>query len=134
MDEQAVRAALRQYFDSEDPDVAHGIYAPDAVLEFPQSGERFEGLANFKEWRAQYPAKVDYDLRRLRGRDDLWVLELAIRYDGGPWNLGVDILEFRDELVVRESIYVTESWPAPDWRAPWRSAPPREPAGPDASG
>jgi hypothetical protein len=27
------------------------MYAPDAVLEFPQSGERFEGVANFLSWR-----------------------------------------------------------------------------------
>ena len=66
MDEQAVRSALRQYIDSADPDVAHGIYAADAVLEFPQSGERLDGVANFKEWRARYPAQVGYDLRRLR--------------------------------------------------------------------
>jgi ketosteroid isomerase-like protein len=130
MDEHSVRAALQHYFRlsaSGDEDGAHDIYHPDAVLEFPQSGERFEGVANFKEWRAAYPALVEFEIRRVRGADDVWVVELDARYDGGPRNLGIDILEFRGGAVTRETIYVTEPWPAPEWRARWRAAPPREP-------
>ena len=54
MDEIGVRAALQHYLDhsaQREEDVAHEIYAADAVLEFPQSGERFEGVENFREWR-----------------------------------------------------------------------------------
>lgn len=45
---------LRQHFEyaSSDPDLAHEMYLPDAVLEFPQSGEHFSGFENFREWRA----------------------------------------------------------------------------------
>jgi hypothetical protein len=128
MDEAAVRASLKHYLDHSaagNEDAAHDIYVEDAVLEFPQSGERFEGVANFLAWRRNYPARVEYDLRRVRGRDDVWVAEILLRYDGGPWNYGIDILEFRGEKVAHESIYVGESWPAPEWRAPWRAAPPR---------
>ncbi|WP_446220324.1 hypothetical protein [Micromonospora sp. IBHARD004] len=66
MDEQAVRAALTHYLahSGTDEDTAHEIYHPDAVLEFPQSGERFEGVANFREWRRRYPAAVSYELGR----------------------------------------------------------------------
>jgi hypothetical protein len=40
---------------------------------FPQSGERFEGLENFREWRRIYPAtKAEFDIRRVRGHDDVW--------------------------------------------------------------
>lgn len=51
---------VERYFEyaGRDVDRAHEIYHEDAVLEFPQSGERFEGLANFREWRRRYPAKV----------------------------------------------------------------------------
>lgn len=68
-DEQAVRAALKTYLDVSGTDLGarHEIYHEDAVLEFPQSGERFEGVANFREWRRIYPAKVEFELRRLRG-------------------------------------------------------------------
>ena len=135
MDEEAVRTALQHYFDhsATDEDIAHEIYHEDAVLEFPQSGERFEGVENFREWRRIYPAKVDFEIRRVRGGDDLWVVELLLRYDGGPWKYGVDILEFRGDKVSRESAYSMEVWEAPEWRARWRAAPPREPDGEPAS-
>jgi hypothetical protein len=106
-----------------DQDIAHEMYRDDAVVEFPQSRERFEGLQNFREWRNQYPADVEFEIRNLRGGGDLWVAEVAIRYEGGPWQPGVSILEFRGDKVARETIYVTESWEAPEWRARWRSAP-----------
>ncbi len=100
---------------------AHALYHDDAVLEFPQSGERFEGVANFREWRSQYPAAVEFQVRRISGSGDVWVRELSLRYDGGPWMLGVAALEFRGDRIALERIYVTEPWPAPDWRAQWRS-------------
>ena len=97
----------------------------DAVLEFPQSGERFEGVENFREWRRQYPAtKVEFEIRRVRGGGDAWVVELRVRYDGGRWNYGVDILEFRGDKVARESIYVMDGFEAPEWRSPWWAEPP----------
>ena len=49
------RAALLRLLDFEagDHETSHEIYADDAVLEFPQSGERFVGKRNFLEWRQQ---------------------------------------------------------------------------------
>jgi hypothetical protein len=128
MDETAVRAALQHYLDHSaagEEGVAHEIYHRDAVLEFPQSGERFEGVENFEPWRAEYPAaEVDFDVRRVRGGDDVWVVELRVRYDGGPVNFGVDILEFRGDKVARETIYVMDGWEAPEWRSRWWAEPP----------
>ena len=64
-------------------------YHDDAVLEFPQSGERFEGKASFTAWRQQYPARLDFEPRELRGGGDLWVAETGLRYDGGaPVSVG----------------------------------------------
>jgi hypothetical protein len=123
MDAATVRAMLEQHFGSSDPDASHQMYTDDAVLEFPQSGERFEGVGNLREWRSNYPASTKVGFREIRGRADLWVAELSIRYDDGPWSLGVSIIELRDDKIARESIYVTESWEAPEWRAQWRSAP-----------
>jgi hypothetical protein len=58
---------------------AHEIYHDDAVLEFPQSSERFEGVANFKEWRSQYPADVRFRVRRIIAREELVVAEATGR-------------------------------------------------------
>jgi hypothetical protein len=125
MDDATVRAMLEQHFEyaSSDPGKAHAMYHADAVLEFPQSGERFEGVGSFREWRSDYPAGTTVEFREVRGSGDIWVAELAISYDQGPVNFGISILELRDDKIARESIYVSEGWEAPEWRARWRSAP-----------
>lgn len=122
MDEATVKAMLEQHFTSSDPDLGHEMYHDDAVLEFPQSGERFVGVANLREWRSNYPASTTVEFREIRGREDFWVAEISISYGEG-WNFGVSILEFRGDKIARESIYVTERWDPPEWRAQWRSAP-----------
>jgi hypothetical protein len=119
------QALIRRYWESAatGEDISDELYHGDAVLEFPQSGERFEGLANFREWRNQYPAGVELVVGDLRGDDALWVVEGTISYDDGPRQPAVNILEFRGDKVARETIYVTEPWEAPEWRARWRAAP-----------
>ena len=114
---------LEQHFAGGDPQLSHEMYHDDAVLEFPQSGERFVGVENLREWRSSYPADTSVEFREIRGRDDLWVAEISISYDRGPPSFGVSILEFRDRKIARESIYVAEGWEPPEWRARWRAAP-----------
>jgi hypothetical protein len=125
MDETSVRAQLERHWEyaGRDADIENEIYHEDAVLEFPQSGERFVGVANFREWRRIYPASLRFKIRRWTGSGDLWVTENSISYDGGPWNLTVNILEFRGEKVAHERIYITQPWEPADWRAPWRADP-----------
>jgi hypothetical protein len=123
VDAATITAMLEQHFTSNDPEASHSMYHDDAVLEFPQSGERFVGVENLRAWRSSYPAATTVEFREVRGRDELWVVELSIRYDDGPWNFGVSILELRDDKIARESIYLGEGWEAPEWRARWRSSP-----------
>jgi hypothetical protein len=120
-----IKAMLKQHFEyaSSDPEHAHAMYTEDAVLEFPQSGERFAGVENLSEWRSNYPANTSFEFREVRGRDDFWVAELSISYDGGPANFGVSIIELRADKIARELIYVTEGFAPPEWRAKWRAAP-----------
>lgn len=75
------------------------------------------------EWRRQYPAKVGFRVQRITAREDLVVVEVLANYDGGPWNYGVQLLEFRDDKVARERIYGGEAWEAPEWRAPGARTP-----------
>jgi ketosteroid isomerase-like protein len=131
-DESRVLEIVRRYFEFVGADVerAEEIYHEDAVLEFPQSGERFEGVTAFTEWRRQYPADMDtvqYRLRRVTVRIDLAVVELTVSYDGKSWLQGVQLMEFRGDKVARERIYVMDAWEAPEWRAPWRAAKPADP-------
>lgn len=124
MDEATVRALLQRHWEyaATDQEIAHEIYHDDAVLEFPQSRERFEGKANFIAWRKLYPAALEFVIRRIRGQGTLWVAENSIRYDGGSWNYTCSILEFRGDKVARETIYIMDGWEAPGWRTPWRAA------------
>ena len=91
------------------------------MLEFPQSGERFEGVENFREWRRQYPAHLAFHTRRITHRDDLAVVENLISYNGAPWMYTVNLLEFRGDKVAHERIYIMDGWEAAEWRAPWRA-------------
>jgi len=131
LDTSLVLDKLRLLWETEGGDVVHAaeIYHDDAVVEFPQSGERFEGIRNFTEWRSQYPAHVGFRLRRVTVREDLAVCEISASYDGGQEMLGVQLLDFDGGKVTRERIYVTDPWEAPDWRAPWRAETPADPPG-----
>jgi len=132
MDESVLRQKVERFFEyaGADVDRAEELYHEDAVLEFPQSGERFEGRDRFTEWRSQYPverADRRYRIRRVTVRDDFTVVELSASYDrGATWVHGVQLLDWRGDKVARERIYVADSWDAPEWRAPWRSATPAE--------
>lgn len=129
MDDTKLLKALKRHWEAggKDEDVVHEIYHDDAVLEFPQSGERFEGVENFKAWRKQYPVDLKFHTRKITHRDDFVVAENLISYDGEPWRFSVSLLYFRGDLVALERIYISEGWEAPEWRAPWRSAAPADP-------
>ena len=133
MDEEALTAALKRHWDygGTDQDIAHEIYHDDAVLEFPQSGERFEGVENFREWRRQYPAALKFHTRRITHRDDLVVVENLISYDGQPWTFTVNVMEFRDDRVAHERIYIMDGWEPAVWREPWRSTTRADPPFPE---
>jgi hypothetical protein len=131
LNEADLLAALTRHWESTNQDIAHEIYHDDAVLEFPQSGERFEGVQNFKEWREKYPAALKFHTRRITHRDDVVVVENLISYDGAPWMFSVSLLEFRGERVAHERIYIMDGWEAAEWRAPWRADAPADPPYPD---
>lgn len=82
LDETELLQALRRHWEyaGSDQHITHEIYHDDAVLEFPQSGERFEGVENFREWRRQYPAKLKFHTRRITHRADLVAAENLISF------------------------------------------------------
>ena len=125
MDAATVKAMLLRNLGREaaDPVGSHDMYADDAVLEFPQSGERFEGVVNIREWRSRVPEPATFDIRRIRGASDIWVAEMVVHYGDAEPRHGVDVLEIRNGKIVRETVYVGEPFDAPEWRAQWRAAP-----------
>ena len=116
MNDQATRAALQRHWDASDAsdfEVEHEIYREDAVLDYPQSGERIRGRRNIRESRFVQPNKKRFTLRRTSGGGDLWVSEFILAYDGAP-TYAVSIMEFCEGLVVHETQYFAERFdPAP---------------------
>ena len=120
-DDATIRASLVRYLAAggDDREAAHDMYDEDAVLEFPQSGERFVGRRTIREWRERYPSSTRFRLRRITGSGAIWTTEVLISYDGSPWMFGVGVYMFRGVKVAREFVYVMDGFSAPEWRAPW---------------
>jgi len=116
MDDRTVRAALQRHWDASDAndfEREHDIYHEDAVLDYPQSGERIRGRRNIQESRFVQPNKKRFTVRRIVGGADLWVTEFVLTYDGIPSH-AVSVMEFREGLVARETQYFADRFdPAP---------------------
>ena len=117
--DQEIRAALDQHWaasDANDFETEHLIYLEDAVLDYPQSGERTRGRRNIQKQRSTQPSQKRFTVRRIIGGGDLWVTEFVLTYDGKP-SYTVSIMEFTGDKVARETQYFADPFPAPAWRA-----------------
>jgi SnoaL-like domain len=95
MDETTARAMIRAHFEAANVGAAGGgpgddiaraseIYADDAVVEWPQGGERLRGKANIIGFRSTYPARQQFQLHRTTGCHDLWVNEYTLEGLANP--------------------------------------------------
>ena len=101
-------------------EVAAGeIFADDAIIEWPQSGERIRGKQHIIALHEAAPFVVSIAVRRTIGSGDLWVTETTIRYDGARPTKAVFIMQFRDGKVVRETDYFGEPFDPPAYRSAW---------------
>jgi ketosteroid isomerase-like protein len=114
----------------------------DVVWEYPQSGERFHGLANVRGQFENYPGLepgntsleeivggTQYALTQMytvvpvEGSGDRGVAINRAGYpDGSVW-YAINIFELRDGLIARSRSYFAPLLDPPDWRAPYREAP-----------
>lgn len=99
-----------------DADTEHAIYAADAILDYPQSGERFRGRSTIRAQRGGHPAERHFTIVRIQGSNELWVSECVITYDGAPTHT-VSIMEFAGGFVRHETQYFADPFPAAPSRA-----------------
>ncbi|MEW6438436.1 MAG: nuclear transport factor 2 family protein [Pseudomonadota bacterium] len=121
IDSGAIRAALDRHWaasDANDFDAEHKIYQEDAVLEYPQSGERIRGRWKIQASRAAQPNRKRFTVRRIIGSGNLWVTEFILTYDGRP-SYTVSIMEFLDGKVARETQYFADPFEPGPSRAQW---------------
>jgi len=115
---------------------------PDWSVYWPQSGERVHTSEAFAEIIANYPGGAPAtEITRVVGSEDQWVVtagntvmrvagsgdfwwsEWKLTYPTGEVYLVVDLIELRDGLVHRETVYWAAPFEAPAWRAPWVDRP-----------
>ena len=121
MEDREIRAALDLHWaasDANDFEVEHQIYRDDAVLEYPQSGERIRGRRNIQASRAAQPNSKRFTVRRILGAGDLWVTEFILTYDGQP-SYTVSIMEFEGGKVASETQYFGDAFEPGPSRARW---------------
>ncbi|HEX7824352.1 nuclear transport factor 2 family protein [Mycolicibacterium llatzerense] len=121
MNDSEVRGALAAHWaasDVNDFDAEHRIYRSDAVLEYPQSGERIRGRDNIQASREAQPNAKRFTVRRIVGSGDLWISELIMTYDDHPYYV-VSIAEFENGEIIRETQYFSDPFEPGPSRAQW---------------
>jgi ketosteroid isomerase-like protein len=104
--------------ETHDFDVMDEVFAEDAIVEYPQSGERMRGRANIRAVEENYPALPKVTIRRTLVIGDLALVESDLDYQGKPYQ-EVSIFEFRDGKIARLTQYFPEPFEAPESRARW---------------
>src|ERR1700722_16074400 len=95
MNDNDVRAALGKHWAASDVNdfaTEHEIYREDAILDYPQSGERIRGRHNIQASRTAQPNSKRFTVRRMQGGSGLWISELVLTYDAQPYYV-VSIME-----------------------------------------
>jgi hypothetical protein len=121
MDDNEIRAALVRHWEASDAGdftAEHDIYSADAVLEYPQSGERIRGREGIQASRVAQPNTKRFKVSRIIGAGDLWITEFILSYDASP-TYTVSIMEFADGKVVRETQYFAAPFEPGPSRARW---------------
>ena len=92
----------------------------DYILEWPQSGERIRGRANFVAINENYPAhgRWEFTIHRILAEGDEVVSDVSVT-DSVVTGRAITFSTIRDGKIFRQ----TEFWPDPfepaDWRVQW---------------
>ncbi len=114
-----IRARIQEHWEASergDIETEHAIYGADAVLDYPQSGERFRGRSAIQAQRGGHPAERHFTIRRILGGGENWVSECVITYDGVP-TYSLSIMEITDGFVTHETQYFADPFTADPGRA-----------------
>jgi hypothetical protein len=83
------------------------LWGDDAVIEFPQSGERFVGLATITDMLTRHPAAPTGVLVRAWDADNLFIAETSWQYAEERWS-DIALYEFEGERVTHATEYFHE--------------------------
>jgi SnoaL-like domain len=118
-DDADIRSRIQQHWEASergDIEAEHAIYAAEAILDYPQSGERFRGRSRIQAQRGGHPAERHFSIRRILGGGGLWVSECVITYDGAP-TYSLSVMQLTNGLVTHETQYFADPFDASAGRA-----------------
>ena len=115
------------------------VFQADALVEYPQSGERFRGLRNIRGQFENYPDMTpgnselreviggttyvltpSYTVIGVEGSGDRGAAILCVQYpDHSLWWL-VNLYELSDGRITRSRVFFAPEFEAAGWRAPFR--------------
>lgn len=145
MDAQSL---VREYMDAwtDDYDRLSKLRSADWVEEWPQSGERIRGDANYRAIHQRYPGGMPkFEAQELSGAEEAgsgssgaWALSPSftlVHLSGGPEGIytaegmleypdgrklnTVVVIQVVDGKVARQRTYFAEPFEPPEWRAQW---------------
>ena len=120
MDTDTNRQTIQNLIDainSRNLDLFHDQFAEEAVIEYPQSGERIVGGTNRRAVYGAMPALPTLSSRRIIATGDMVAAELD--YHGSEDYQAVFMFHLRDGKIIHEIAYWAQPFPAAAWRAQW---------------
>ena len=95
------------------------LFHEDAIMDWPQSGEKIIGGDNRRGVYGAFPQLPTITPTRMVSNGDLIVAEASMDYGSPTIYKAVFIFEFRDGKIAKETAYWSEPFEAPEWRAQW---------------
>ena len=140
---QRVMGGLADVITTHEWDRLGDVVDPDAMFEYPQSGERFRGIANIRATFENYPGlgpgtsqleeiiggttyalTPSYTVIGIDGSGDRGTAVIRIQYPDGSWWWAVNLYELRNGRISRARTFFAADFEAPDWRAPYKESKP----------
>jgi SnoaL-like domain len=118
-DHKATIEKLIEGLNRRDVGVMDEVFHDDALMDWPQFGERIRGAENRRRVYASIPALPTITPRRIFGEGDVWIAEANLDYGGDAVFSTVLIFEFRGDRIARETAYWATPGPSAEWRADW---------------
>ena len=75
MDEQEAHRFLTELLSNISPEEEYNVRHQDYVMEMTQSGERFRGRENMREFQEAHPTPPSIQVRRVLGSEEQWIVE-----------------------------------------------------------
>lgn len=97
------------------------LLADDYLLEWPQSGERVRGRANFVAVNEQYPAigRWHFVINHFVAEGELVVTDVSVRDESSTSGRAITFSTVRGGQIVQQVEFWPDPFAAAAWRAQW---------------